>query len=279
MPPKKKIKRASASIPIPLFILTLISSLLLLVVGGSLFFFPEFARPRWVWSLTPFNTRFLGAIYLTALVGLSILLVTRRALPARLIVLMMWVFTTVVLGVSCLQIGQFSLTRRATGIWFGLYAADCFGSSYYLWHYGRRAVTEIKQLPRYWTLYLQMQSGFLGIYGLGLLLLPARFGLFWPWPLDVFHCQLYSGIFLVGAAGAALLTWQATARELWALGLIQVALGGFVVAGVVIVDLAVHKIDWSLFGNWVWMGAFVLLGSAGLGMVWEAQQLVKQHSD
>ena len=270
-PPNLKNNTAHTSIPIPLLMLALISSCLLLLVGGSLFCFPEFARSRWLWSLTPFNTRFLGAIYLTALVGLATLLVIRRALPARLIVLMTWVFTTVVLAVSCWQIGQFNLARRATGIWFGLYAADCLGSSYYLWHYGRQRFKPLKRLPRSWQRYLQLQAACLGVYGLGLLLLPNRFGLFWPWPLDTFHCQLYSSIFLVGSIGAALLTWQATSLELLTLGLIQVTLSSFVIAGVVIVDISVHKIDWSLCGNWGWMGAFALLGMVGLGMIWEAR--------
>ena len=265
------------SIPVPLFILVLISSVLLLLVGGSLFFFPEVARPRWVWTLTPFNTRFLGAIYLTALVGFSLLLLTRKAIPARLIVLMTWVFTTVVLIVSCLQIDQFDVTRRTTHIWFWLYAADCLGSSYYLWHYGKQLLPALRRLPRPWIVYLQVQAGLLGAYGLGLLALPARFGLFWPWPLDTFHSQLYSAIFLVGAMGAALLAWKTAAAELLAFGVIQTALSGFVIAGVWVVDRAVQKIDWSFFGNWMWLGAFVLLGITGLGMVWQSRQLSQQH--
>ncbi|MEO1209625.1 MAG: hypothetical protein AAFX78_08800 [Cyanobacteria bacterium J06638_20] len=259
--------------PIPLFIMALISSLLLVLVGGSLFFFPEFARPRWVWSLTPFNTRFLGAIYLTSLVGLSILLVTRRVLSVRLIVPMMWVFTTVVLVVSCLQIEQFDLARRTTAIWFGLYAADCLGSSYYLWHYRRQICTVGSHLLRHWHRYLQLQAVCMGVYGLGLLLLPTQFGLFWPWPLDVFHCQLYSAIFLTGAVGSALLTRQVTPMQLWILGLLQTTLSGLVLVGVVIVDIAVRKINWVSFSNWAWMGMFALLGSLGLALMLEARSM------
>ena len=114
-------KGENAPIPFPLWIMALISSLLLLLVGGSLFFCPDFARSRWLWPLTPFNTRFLGAIYLTALIALTLLLLIRRAVPARLIVSMMWVFTTVILLVSCLQTEQFDMNRRATAIWFWLY--------------------------------------------------------------------------------------------------------------------------------------------------------------
>ena len=268
MPSKNAIQNSAASMPMPLVIMALISSLLLLLVGGSLFFFPEFARSRWVWSLTPFNTRFLGAIYLASLVALSMLLVThRRALASRLMVPMMWVFTTVVLVVSCLQIEQFDLTRRTTAIWFGVYAADCLGSSYYLWHYRKPIFTVSQPLPRRWQRYLQWQAAVLGVYGFGLLLLPAQFGLFWPWPLDALHCQLYSAMFLTGAAGAALLARQATAMEIWAFGLIQLTLSGLVLVGVVIVDLAVRRINWGSFGNWAWMGAVLLLAIAGLALV------------
>ncbi|MDB9527004.1 hypothetical protein PN498_13470 [Oscillatoria sp. CS-180] len=280
MPSKTAIKKPTALIPAPLFIMALISSVLLLLVGGGLFFVPEFARPRWVWSLTPFNTRFLGAVYLTALIGLSFLLVTRRALSARLIVPLMWVFTTVVLVVSFLHVGQFDPARRATAIWFGVYGADCLGSSYYLGRYGKHMFAASEHVPGLWKRYLWLQAIFLGVYGLGLLLLPARFGLFWPWPLDAFHCQIYSAMFLTGATGAALLARHATALEFWAFGLIQATLSGFVVAGVVIVDRAVRKIDWESFGNWAWMGAFVLLGLAGLAMVWESLQInkLKDHN-
>lgn len=273
MPAQNVTQNATASVPMPLFIIALISSLLLVLVGGSLFFFPEVARSRWVWSLTPFNTRFLGAIYLTSLVGLSILLVTRRVLSVRLIVPMMWIFTTVVFVVSCLQIEQFDLARRATAIWFGLYAADCIGSGYYLWHYRRQIFMVSGHLPRHWHLYLQLQAAFMGIYGFGLLLLPTQFGSFWPWPLDVFHCQLYSAIFLAGAAGSALLTRQATPMQLWLLGLIQTTLSGLVLTGVVIVDIAVRAINWVSFSNWAWMGAFALLGIVGIALMLEARSL------
>ena len=277
MPSKNAIQNPTASMPMPLVIMALTSSLLLLLVGGSLFFFPEFARSRWVWSLTPFNTRFLGAIYLASLVGLSMLLVMRRALAVRLMVPMMWVFTTVVVVVSCLQIEQFDLTRRTTAIWFGVYAADCLGSSYYLWHYRKPIFTVSQPLPRRWQRYLQWQAAVLGVYGFGLLLLPAQFGLFWPWPLDALHCQLYSAMFLTGAAGAALLARQATAMEIWAFGLIQLTLSSLVLVGVVIVDLAVRRINWGSFGNWAWMGAVLLLAIAGLALVLASRSAIANH--
>ena len=106
-------------LPKLLLTIVLISIALLMLVGGGLFFFPQLLQPRWLWPLAPFNTRFLGAIYLSALVGLASLVVARRAALTRLIIPMMWVFTTVVLVVSCVQLQQFSAERKATDIWFG----------------------------------------------------------------------------------------------------------------------------------------------------------------
>jgi len=91
-----------------------ISALLLVLVGGALFFFPEFARPRWVWKIAPYNTGFLGAVYLSALVPLSVLLWVRRWSPARAILPMLWTFVTQLLVVSFLYSEAFDFQRRAT---------------------------------------------------------------------------------------------------------------------------------------------------------------------
>ena len=259
-------------LPAPLWIAVSISSLLLLLVGGSLFFFPEFARSRWVWSLTPFNTRFLGGIYLTALVALSTHLFARWAMPVRAVVPMMWTFTTVILLVSSLQIGQFDVARRANIIWFWLYTLDCIAASYYFGYYQRQTYTRLRSLPPRWSVYMELQAICLGAYGLGLLVFPSVVGSFWPWPLDPFHCQLYSAIFLTGAAGAAALCQRTSGTDLFTLGIVQFAFSSLVIAGVVVVDAELHKIDWSLPENWVWMGAIALLGLVGLGMMGESKK-------
>jgi len=41
---------------------TLVETLVLMVAGFGLFFFPEITRAQWPWLIAPFNTRFLGAI-------------------------------------------------------------------------------------------------------------------------------------------------------------------------------------------------------------------------
>ncbi|MEO1446479.1 MAG: hypothetical protein AAFV46_09625, partial [Cyanobacteria bacterium J06635_11] len=89
----------SSALPPMLLAMVMVSIVLLILVGGSLFCFPAFAQSYWVWPLKPFNTRFLGAIYLTSLMGLVSLVLSRRVALARLIIPMMAVFTTIVLMV------------------------------------------------------------------------------------------------------------------------------------------------------------------------------------
>ncbi len=176
-------------------------------------------------------------------------------------------FTTVVLTVSCLQLQQFTASRKATDIWFVLYLVDCIAASYYLGYYRQRSYEGLRRLSRVWSVGLGLQAGLLGAYGLGLLFMPATIGSGWPWPLDVFHSQLYSSIFLTGAVGAAILSLKATAVELKALGAVQVTFSGLVLAGIWVVDRAVNKIDWTVWGNWAWVGAIALLGLSGLALL------------
>lgn len=258
-------------LPLILGILALVSIGLLTLVGGGLFFFPTLLGPRWPWPLTPFNLRFLGAIYLTSLLALMSLVLANKAALARLIVPMMWVFTAIVLLVSCLHLEQFNAARRITDIWFSLYFVDCVGASYYLGYFRQESFSGLRQLPRPWSFGLGLQAGLLGAYGFGLLIFPEIASSTWSWPLDPFHARLYSSIFLTGAIASAILSRQAKAIECRALGIIQIAFSGLVLAGVWIVDSAVGKIDWGLTTNWVWLGVMALFGLVGLGLIYQSQ--------
>jgi hypothetical protein len=108
----------------------------------------------------------------------------------------------------------------------------------------------------------------LGGYGLGLLLAPALFSAFWPWTIDDFHGQIYSAIFLTGAVAMFILSRAVAPVELLTVGLTQITLGLFAIAGMIIVDASVHKIGWSLPGTWMWLGMFALLVITGLGKLW-----------
>lgn len=258
-------------LPTLLRILAWVSIGLLVLVGGGLFFLPNFLGPVWVWPLTPFNLRFLGAIYLTSLVALLSLVVARQAALARLIVPMMWVFTTVVLLVSCLHLEQFSAGRRATDIWFWLYLVDCVGASYYLGYFRQQSFAGLRRLPRAWSWLLGIQAGLIGAYGLGLLMFPEVTSSTWSWPLDAFHARLYSAIFLTGAIASTLLSRGATAIECRALGIVQIAFSALVLIGTFVVDQEVNKIDWSLPINLTWLVVMALFGLVGIALIYQSR--------
>ena len=110
----------------------------------------------------------------------------------------------------------------------------------------------------------------LGLYGLGLLLAPATFSAFWPWRLDSFHGQMYSAVFLTGVVTSATLYRAAAPIELFTAGLSQALLGGLAILGLIVVDAAVHRVNWSAPGTWLWLGAFAVIALAGAAMVTQA---------
>lgn len=277
--PLDQLQLNSAALPPMLLAMVMVSIVLLIIVGGMLFCFPELGQSRWVWPLKPFNTRFLGAIYLTSLVGLVSLVVSRSVSLARLIIPMMSVFTTIVLLVSCLQLQQFNAERRITDIWFWLYLVDCVGATYWCGYLKSYNFLGLRRLPTSWAVGLGIQSGILGAYGLSLFFSPGAAGAAWLWPLDVFHAQLYSAIFLAGALGSAMLSRWATAAETRTLGLIQVTFSALVLLGTWLVDKEVQGIDWGLFVNWAWVGAIALLGVFGLGLIRQSSSAANNEVD
>jgi hypothetical protein len=86
---------------------------------------------------------------------------------------------------------------------------------------------------------------------------------------------MYSVEFFAPAI-ASLMLWRAAAREeLLVLGWTQVLGSIFAVAGLVIVDAAQQRVDWSQSGTWLWIGIFAVLFVTGVWMV-RRTQVVEQ---
>ena len=60
-------EQANPRIAIPLLVPAMAQGLVIAGAGVVLVFAPTLSHDIWGWELTPFNTRFLGAIYLAAL--------------------------------------------------------------------------------------------------------------------------------------------------------------------------------------------------------------------
>ena len=199
--------------------------IVVLLVGAGLFFVPDLVKPRWPWLLAPFNARFLGSFYLAELVAMVALLVWNRWSPARMILVMAFVFTLVVSVTSLVNLDHFNFGRKASWLWFTVYAGSAIVSGLFLWNARGTPAVPVAMSGAGWRRYFQAEAVLLGLYGLGLLILPGTFSAFWPWKIDVFHAQTYSAIFITAAAGTLLISAHAPREELVALGAAQLALG------------------------------------------------------
>jgi hypothetical protein len=243
---------------------------LVLIAGGSLFFLPDLVGSRWPWKLSPFNTRFLGAFYLAEMVGIVMLVAVNRWAPGRLVLPLSLVFTAIASLATVLHFEQFDPQRRATWLWFILYIGSAVISTYFVWRYRKLPPADLTPVPRKWRLYLITQGSLVGLYGIGLFAAPLTFSAFWPWPLDGFHAQVYSAIFITNAVGALILSRTAAPVDWLTLGLAQAVFGLFAILGLVIVDATARQVDWTLLGTWAWVGIFAALFIGGFAMVWRA---------
>ena len=140
--------------------------IVVLLVGAGLFFVPDLVKPRWPWPLAPFNARFLGSFYLAELVAMVALLVWNRWSPARMILVMAFVFTLVVSATSLINLGQFNFARKAPWIWFVVYAGSAVVSGLFLWNARASPPVAAVVSGAGWRRYLQAEAILLGLYGL-----------------------------------------------------------------------------------------------------------------
>lgn len=251
-----------------LSIITYIETLVLLGAGSGLFFLPDLTREQWPWQLTPFNTRFLGAVYLASM--LSVALATKRWFPARSVLRVILVFTAIVLVVSLFYNDRFESGKWGTWWWFGLYVVLPVSSAYHLWLF-RSQPSPSTTVSVVWQRLLIGAGIIIGSYGLGLLAAPTAFSSFWPWELDNFHGQLYSATFISGAVGLFTVARSAHRSEFVAAGLTQAGLGIGAIAGALMVDAEASRIIW----HESWLALFIFLTAVGVAMLYAASNWEK----
>ncbi|WP_245458879.1 hypothetical protein [Mesorhizobium sp. M1A.F.Ca.IN.022.06.1.1] len=189
--------------------------IIVLTVGAGLFFAPVLVKPRWPWAVTPFNARFLGGFYTAEMVVMAALLFWNRWSPGRLVLVMALIFTVIVSVASFINLGYFNFGRKAPWLWFLVYLGSVAVSGLFLWRARARPSAKGVTLRPAWRGYMPVESAVLGLYGVGLLLFPLTFGSFWPWPVDGFHAQVYSAIFLAGRAAYMSSGEARGARNCW----------------------------------------------------------------
>jgi hypothetical protein len=253
--------------------MTAIESWVVFFSGAGLFFVPQIIGGLWPWELTPFNARSLGALYFTSLLAAAVMAWRGRWSPARVVTPMIFTFTAIVLVVSLVYLPRFTGMGFSVALWFVLYISIPAITGYHLWLYRRQPSANAQPTPDWLRLCLWPYIAFFMAYGLAMLVIPAMTTGFWPWRVDEFHTRMYSVGLITPALGCLLLVQQGAALEFATVGLAQVFGGVTSMAGVLMVDATLRRIDWTLAGSLAWFVFPALLIVVGGMMALHARRI------
>lgn len=245
---------------------------IILLLGARLLLVPARVASQWPGPLTPLDARFFAVFCLAEFTAIVIFLAVTRWAPGRLIIPSWFAFTALVAAASLLNVRQFNLERPETWFWLILFVGASVLAGLFLWRYRKLPPAHPTQLSAWWRRVLATQAVLVGLYGAVMLVAPAASFMLWPWPIDDFQAQVYSAIFLTNALGAYLLIRAAAAIELLAFGLPQAILGPGSVIAVATMDQGSMWVAWDSPAAWVWSGLLIVLGAAGLGLLWQARR-------
>jgi len=261
--------RPTANPPIApwLRLFTAAETLVLLWGGALLFIAIGLAQPLWPWELTPFNARFLGGYYLGGMVAAALMVALGTWAPARVVVKMIFVFTTIVLVASLFHPAAFIFERWATWVWFALYLVIAAETGAAVWLNRGRPPADPVTVPTAWRAVQVTEAVIMGAYGVAILVAPVAASAFWPWPVDAFHGQVYSAMFISPAVSAWLMSRRAAPIEYVTIGFAHLVAGLLIIVGVVVTDASANSVDWGAGGTWVWVAGFALLAGVGAAMI------------
>ncbi|MBC7878515.1 MAG: hypothetical protein H7Y59_15195 [Anaerolineales bacterium] len=249
---------------------------MLLLIAGSVFFLPDLVRPHWPWVIAPFNAGFVGAVYLGSFTATALMVLHNRWAPARIVLPMIFVFTTIVLGIILFNLDKFDFQNPVTFVWILFYIALPINSAYHLWLLRDLAPANAHPTNERWRYFLFAFAALLGLYGLTLIVAPVAASAFWPWPIDAFHGQMYSGAFITMAVGSYLIARKAASVEWQTLGLTLIVIAATSIVGLVWVNATVpldKKVNWALSGTWAWLILIAVIGATGVAMFSHSRQI------
>lgn len=260
----------NTAVPPFLRLVTIVESF---VVGGTasvLFFLPSLGNVIWAWAIPPFNSRYVGAIYFAAFLPLLVFAISGRWSPGRLVLWMIFAFTTSIGLVMLFHIPDFDWSRPATYAFWFLYIFLPINSVLYIYRMRDLKAAGNEDTPLSTSILILAMAIVFGIYGFGLLIMPEFLTAFWPWKIDAFHGHIYAATFITPAVGAWLIYKQSTTSERLVFGLTLLTLGAFSLLAVLWTNVTVpeaKQIDYSNLGTWIFFGMNAVCGLAGLGLV------------
>ena len=275
--------RSADNPPVPSFLrwVLAVECSVVFVAGVLLFFLPGLASELWAWSIPPFNSRFVGAVYLAAYLPLILFWLVPRWIPGRLTLWMILTFTGMILIAMLIHWDDFAWSRPSTFlVYWPLYIFLPINSAIFLWKsygYGTAKGYDGSALLR---LVFWIFAGLGGIYGLGLLIAPEPLTRFWPWPVDAFHGRMYAAAFGTPAVAAWILSFRSrSAVEYLSMGLNLIAGGFLPILGTLWTNTQVpveRQIDFSSPGTWIFFIFFFVTGILGIVLISSAAQLSKK---
>lgn len=230
--------------------------LLALWVGIWGFFFPENVDKAIPWLVPPLHARFIGALYISAVILMGSSLLARYYAEVKVAVVIAAVWTGSLLVISLFQLNEFDFSRGPVWFWFGAYIVYPLIGFWLSWtHRAARDESTSPGLPNWTQSYLFAQGFLLTALALSLLLEPDLMVSVWPWEVSRLLVQIYSGPFLAYGLGSLLLSRQQTWLE------IRIVLTASIVLTVGV--LLASIIHWQLFtttspSTWLWFGGFTL---------------------
>lgn len=269
--------------PVPSFLrlVTAVECSVVLAAGVLLFFLPGLASELWPWMIPPFNSRFVGAVYLAALLPLILFWSVPRWKPGRLTLWMILTFTTLTVIAMIIHWDAFEWDRPSTFLVFWpLYIFLPINSTIFPIRSKGADVANGYDGPASLRVVLLLFAVLGGAYGLGLMIAPEALTRFWPWPVDAFHGRIYANAFVTPAVSAWILSFRRRfAAEYLSFGLNLVAGGFLPILGTLWTNMNVpaeRQVNFSSAGTWTFFILFLLAGLLGVVLIASAIQLSKK---
>ena len=232
-----------------------VGSLALWVAAWGIFV-PEHVDKAIPWLVPPLHARFIGAIYLSAVMLMGGSMLARRYAEVRAAVFICALWTGSLFAISLFYLSEFDFSRGPVWFWFGAYIIYPLIGFWLTWiHRKERDESAGLNLPNWHRNYFFVQGAISIVLALALLLTPELMVNVWPWKLTPLLAQIYSGPFLAYGFGSLMTSRQRTWLETRI-----VAWGSFVLAVGALLASLIHPALFSASSpsSAIWFGGFSL---------------------
>jgi hypothetical protein len=237
-----------------------------LVLGLVFYLDPVFVVPYWPWPVKELAVRFLGAIFLAITFGCWSAVHAEKWQRAKILVLVGGTFFGIT-GIVSLVRGITVSSDVSTWVWTGYFLVASGGCLLLLQRYGwhlRQAETPTSTMPRGTRLFFGIQTSFVGIFGIMMLLVPGLAQQeFWPWKVYVSTLQTFAALFLATCLATGWATQQKDPERIKVLLPLDAVFPSLALLAVTISwsVIMAESPSWSVTGVWVGLYSFVAAGS------------------